>query len=187
MTSRHDSNGENRETAHEIARGRVYIQALLHELGADEYPEWMSKVAACACAAARDDLIRLLFGQLYKKVAGGERWTNLPEKAVGGSERDIAANVPKIISMALKKDIDFALRDTERVLEAGFFQARARPWPPDRHTRDRHLSSLTLCVAPFLALLGPDLQILQGHRPALENAGGGASGGVGHGGEAAAK
>ena len=92
-------------TIGEITRGRMYAQALIRELDSDASIEtWVAQAAVSD--EQLEAAVTRLFGQLHSKVRNGEQWTNLPASAVGGSVRDIAQNVPKIISMALKADID---------------------------------------------------------------------------------
>ena len=80
-----------------MERGRKYSQALLNELHLPEYPEWIAQVVKQEEEEFRGSM-NTLFRHLLKKVQSNEKWTNLE----GGGERRIAANVPKIIGMALK-------------------------------------------------------------------------------------
>eukprot|EP00966_Prymnesium_polylepis_P030016 697641-Prymnesium_polylepis.1 len=116
--------GDNASTADHTARGRLYAQALLNELGLGEYKPWLTKsVTDCDSDQGLQDVVNTLFRQLHRKVSNGERWTNLPAGSVGGSERDIPKNATKVIGMALKADVDAALRDTTgRLVPVGYLQ-----------------------------------------------------------------
>lgn len=105
-------------TVGEITRGRMYAQALIHEMhpGMD-IQEWVAQAAESD--ERLGEAVATLFGHLHKKVVNGEQWTNLPADAVGGSVRAIAQNVPKIISMALKADIDTTRHSV--LLPIGYF------------------------------------------------------------------
>ena len=116
--------GDNASTADHTARGRVYAQALLNELGLGEYKPWLTKsVTDGDSDQGLQDAVNTLFRQLHRKVSNGERWTNLPEGSVGGSDRDIAGNVPKVIGMALRADVASAWHDTiGRLVPVGYLQ-----------------------------------------------------------------
>lgn len=100
----------------------MYIQALLSEMGEGDLSEWTKRIAALDDSGLRDAVLNL-FNQLFRKVQRGEKWTNLPADAVGGSEREIAQEVPKVVAMGLKKAIDEAWRDTTgRLVPVGYCQ-----------------------------------------------------------------
>jgi hypothetical protein len=117
-------NQVNKESAPEIERGRMYTQALLNELSLGDLDTWVKQIAHAADSdAALADGTTQLFGQLLTKVTADGKWTNLPASAIGGSLRDIAANVPKIISMALRDALNAARRETTgRKVPVGYFQ-----------------------------------------------------------------
>jgi hypothetical protein len=100
----------------------MYVQALLTELGEGDLDEWVKRIAAMDDTGFQKALASLL-NHLLGKVRRGEKWTNLPPDAVGGSEREMAQEIPKVLAMALKRAVDDARRDTTgRLIPVGYFQ-----------------------------------------------------------------
>lgn len=125
QTSRH-KDGVNTSTTASVQRGRMYVQALLHELGKGSIETWTSELADMTDLELRTALGALL-RQFGEKVQRGERWTNLPTDAMGGSVRDMAQEAPKVIAMALTRLLNNAWRTTMgrnagRLVPVGYFQ-----------------------------------------------------------------
>ena len=125
QTSRH-KDGVNSSTATTVQRGRMYVQALLHELGKGDIEEWGRGLGELNDGDLRMTLSALL-KHLHQKVQRGEKWTNLPADAVGGSVREMRGEVPKVISMALIRLLNDAWRSTTtcnvgRMVPVGYFK-----------------------------------------------------------------
>ena len=100
----------------------MYVQALLSEMDEGDLDEWVKRVAAMDDTGFQKALAALL-NHLLGKVQRGEKWSNLPADAVGGSVREMAQEIPKVVSMALKRAVDDARRDTTgRLVPVGYFQ-----------------------------------------------------------------
>lgn len=124
----------------------MYVEALLHELKLGDFDDWISTVAAGGVEGSADlsavgqDAIRVVLNQLLAKVSANEKWTNLPS----GSERDIAQNVPKIISLALRDAINAARQGTSSTSSSYCpVTPLLAPSSPSYHRHNHHASTPT--------------------------------------------
>lgn len=123
---RHDETGENKDTASERRRARMYWQALIDEVSTAEdvatvtYEDWV-KANADAGGDVMTAAIGKLCTHLLQKVEAKEQWTNLPADAHRGSVRDIKHSICHIMSMTLRRDLNAAADGGWKRLEGSVY------------------------------------------------------------------
>jgi hypothetical protein len=99
------------------------VQALLSEMGAGPFDEWVRLVIDDGPnAGGAYPRVAALWNRLLVKVKAGEQWS-LPDTSYGSKQRDVCISHPKEMIFALKFGMTEAKRNRgELVLENGHFQ-----------------------------------------------------------------
>jgi hypothetical protein len=99
------------------------VQALLSEMGAEPFDEWVRLVIdAGPNAGGAYPGVAALWNRLWKKVEAGEQWS-LPDTSYRSKQRDVCISHPKEMIFALKLGMTKAKRTRgELMLENGHFQ-----------------------------------------------------------------
>jgi len=115
------------------------VQALLSEMGAGPFDEWVRLVIADGPnAGGAYPRVAALWNRFLVKVTAGEQWS-LPDTSYGSKQRDVCISHPKEMIFALKLGMTEAKRDRgELVLENGHFQLYPAFGDVDRLLGQRH-------------------------------------------------